>query len=114
MDAVEAHGTGTRLGDPIELDALGRVYSADREDTRCCSLEKSSSEASDFSTLLRCDPGSLRCASVKSNLGHLECGAGGASLLKLCCVFAKRTLPQSLHARRPNAHVAWHSTTRVL
>jgi len=48
---VEAHGTGTRLGDPIELDALGRS--------------------------LRDGPGApLATASVKSNLGHLECAAG--------------------------------------
>ncbi|EGB06177.1 hypothetical protein AURANDRAFT_11050, partial [Aureococcus anophagefferens] len=79
---VEAHGTGTRLGDPIELDALGRS--------------------------LREGPGApLATASVKSNLGHLECAAGAAALAKLGAAFDRRALPRSLHVRRLNAVVDW-------
>ncbi|KAH8074225.1 hypothetical protein JL721_1773 [Aureococcus anophagefferens] len=66
---AEAHGTA-RLGDPIELDALGRS--------------------------LREGPGAaLATASVKSNLGHLECAAA-----QRAAGLARRPAqaPRSLHA----------------
>ncbi|KAJ1456736.1 thiolase-like protein, partial [Pelagophyceae sp. CCMP2097] len=77
---VEAHGTGTRLGDPIELAALSRVLGGETP---------------------------LRCASVKSNLGHLECGAGAAALVKVACCLHRERLPPSLHVRVPNRVVDW-------
>ena len=54
---METHGTGTELGDPIETGAL-RAALGSRS----------------FPLLL---------GAVKSNLGHLEGGAGMAGLLKL-------------------------------
>jgi acyl transferase domain-containing protein len=46
---VEAHGTGTAVGDPIEAEALGRVFAPGREPDAPCLI-----------------------GSVKTNLGHLE------------------------------------------
>ena len=46
---VEAHGTGTQLGDPLEVNALGAVFGADRDPAR-----------------------PLIIGSVKTNIGHLE------------------------------------------
>lgn len=57
---VETHGTGTRIGDPVELNALGQVY-----------------QKSDFGER------KVGIGSVKTNIGHLLSAAGGAGLAKL-------------------------------
>ncbi|HXA49459.1 MAG TPA: polyketide synthase, partial [Candidatus Acidoferrum sp.] len=74
---VEAHGTGTPLGDPIELHALGAVYPA-------CAV-----------------------GSVKTNIGHLEAGAGMAGLIKVVLSLRHRQIPPHLHFTYPNPLVSW-------
>jgi acyl transferase domain-containing protein/NAD(P)-dependent dehydrogenase (short-subunit alcohol dehydrogenase family) len=78
VDTIEAHGTGTPLGDPIEVDALHRVF-GDRPPDR-----------------------PLQLGSVKSNLGHLEVAAGVASLAKVLGGFAHGEWAPTLHLRRPS------------
>ncbi|KAH8051562.1 hypothetical protein JL722_10739 [Aureococcus anophagefferens] len=88
---IEAHGTGTRLGDPVELGALGSA--------------KLGGDAT------------LRCGSAKTNVGHLEGVSGLAGLLKAALVVAStdNIAPRSLHFCRPNAHVPWDALrVRVL
>ncbi|KAK3240712.1 hypothetical protein CYMTET_49466 [Cymbomonas tetramitiformis] len=83
---VEAHGTGTRLGDPIELHALGQVK------------------------IGRGAPGAgVPVGTIKSNIGHLECAAGMAGLVKAALVLQHRTVPASLHFRTPNRLVAFEN-----
>lgn len=41
----------------------------------------------------------LRTTSFKSNIGHLECGAGSASMAKLVLVLRKAFIPPSLHLK---------------
>jgi amino acid adenylation domain-containing protein len=81
VDYVEAHGSGTRLGDPQELNALARVFSA------------------------RNAP--LRVGSVKSNLGHLESAAGIAGLIKLVLCLRHQAFAPNLHFRHPNSLIDW-------
>lgn len=77
---VEAHGTGTKLGDPIELEALGEVLAEGR---------------------------SVACAigSVKTNIGHTETAAGVAGLIKTALALKHQQLPPSLHFQSPNPQI---------
>jgi len=79
---VEAHGTGTFLGDPIEAKALGAVLATDRPPGRPCAV-----------------------GSVKTNIGHLEAGAGTAGLIKVALSLKHRAIPPSLHFQEPNPHI---------
>ncbi|MFD7275453.1 amino acid adenylation domain-containing protein [Streptomyces sp. NPDC059862] len=81
---VEAHGTGTALGDPIEIDGLGRAFA---------------------SAAASCGPWPI--GSVKSGIGHLEAAAGIAGLTKVVLQFRHDTLAPSLHAEDLNPHVDW-------
>ncbi|XXY81875.1 amino acid adenylation domain-containing protein [Sorangium sp. So ce295] len=77
---LEGHGTGTPLGDPIEVQALTRVFRAETDAQSFCAL-----------------------GSVKSNIGHLDAAAGIASLIKAALVAHHGQIPPSLHVDRPNA-----------
>ena len=76
---VEAHGTGTQAGDVAEAKALGAVLSKDRNEH---------------------DP--LVVGSVKTNIGHLEAGAGIAGTIKASLSLKNRQIPPSLHFETPN------------
>ncbi|KAF5620208.1 polyketide synthase [Fusarium sp. NRRL 52700] len=67
-DYVECHGTGTAVGDPIEVEAIGRVFDRD-----------SGSQ--------------LRLGSVKTNVGHSEAASGLTSVLKVVKSFEKGLIP---------------------
>lgn len=77
IDYVEAHGTGTSLGDPIEIEALGRALGERSE-------------------------GYLPIGSVKSNIGHLESAAGIAAIAKVLLMLKWQKLVPSLHSQNLN------------
>ncbi|GAA3273799.1 hypothetical protein GCM10020218_018920 [Dactylosporangium vinaceum] len=81
---LEAHGTGTSLGDPIEIDGLGRAFA----------------EAG-------LAAGSCAIGSVKSHIGHLEAAAGIAGLTKVVLQFRHGMLAPSRHAEQLNPNVDW-------
>ncbi|MES2203582.1 MAG: SDR family NAD(P)-dependent oxidoreductase [Pseudomonadota bacterium] len=80
---VEAHGTGTSLGDPIEVNALGHIFT-ERETP-------------------------LLMGSVKTNIGHAEAAAGMASLIKVVLALQQEKIPANLHFKQPNPHIPWHN-----
>lgn len=84
VDWVETHGTGTQLGDPIEAQALGNIYGTGHS---------------------AANP--LWISAVKSNIGHLECGAGAAAVLKAALALRHGRIPPSLHFREPNPLIRW-------
>ncbi|KAI1125350.1 polyketide synthase [Nemania abortiva] len=69
-DYVECHGTGTPVGDPIEVDGVGRCFSP-REGPP------------------------LLIGSVKTNVGHSEGASGLTSILKVVQAFEKGQIPPS-------------------
>ncbi len=79
---VEAHGTGTSLGDPIEVAALTRPFRRSTRRTGFCAI-----------------------GSVKSNIGHLDCAAGVASLIKTVLALEHGQIPPTLHFRSPNPKI---------
>ena len=84
VDYLEAHGTGTAVGDPQETGAIGRALGQ--------------------------APGRMRpllVGSVKSNIGHLESGAGMAGLIKGVPVLQRHMTPGNLHIRKLNPEIAF-------
>jgi acyl transferase domain-containing protein/aryl carrier-like protein len=79
---IEAHGTGTPVGDPIEAQALGTVLGEGRPPADHCVI-----------------------GSVKTNIGHLEAGAGIAGLIKVALMMRHRAIPPTLHFRNPNPNI---------
>eukprot|EP00439_Symbiodinium_sp_Y106_P069397 s1303_g11.t3 len=77
---AECHGTGTALGDPIEIGALRGVMRADRARP----ILKTSS---------------------KTNLGHLEAGAGMAGLIKCICMLNYSSGAPNIHLLTLNPHL---------
>lgn len=80
---VEAHGTGTPLGDPIELDALCRVFATTAANPTPCLV-----------------------SSVKANIGHLETAAGIASLIKVVLMMQHRQCPPQAEFQQLNPHIS--------
>ncbi|KAI0032769.1 hypothetical protein K488DRAFT_49166, partial [Vararia minispora EC-137] len=83
VDYLELHATGTRtrVGDPIEANAAGELFSRDGQD---CII-----------------------GSVKSNVGHLECCAFLASLVKACLMFEHQLIPPASRLSTPNPTIKW-------
>ncbi|MEH2238957.1 type I polyketide synthase [Nostoc sp.] len=79
---VECHGTGTVMGDPIEVRALKKVFSAGTNKKRFCAI-----------------------GSVKTNIGHLDRASGVASLIKTVLALKHKQIPPSLHFEQPNPEI---------
>lgn len=79
---IEAHGTGTALGDPIEIAALTQAFRSQTSRVQFCAV-----------------------GSLKSNVGHLDCAAGVAGLIKTVLALQHRQIPPSLHFHSPNPRI---------
>lgn len=85
IDFVEAHGTGTPVGDPIEVQALSRVFGGDGGRR-------------------------LPIGSVKANIGHLETASGIAGLTKAILALRFSTIPPQRNFARANPNCRLDST----
>ena len=81
---IEAHGTGTALGDPIEVEAIGRIMQPCRTNSN-----------------------PLLLSTVKCNLGHLEAGAGVAGLIKVLLALNHGMIPRHTRMLTPSPHIPW-------
>jgi acyl transferase domain-containing protein/acyl carrier protein len=82
ISVVEAHGTGTRAGDPVEARSLSAVLAEGRP-----------------------EGDKAWVGSVKTNIGHLEAGAGIAAVIKTILTLEHRVVPPHLHLDRPNPEI---------
>ncbi|WP_459209773.1 type I polyketide synthase [Aquimarina rhabdastrellae] len=74
---IETHGTATKIGDPIEIEALNKVFNND--------------------TNHKCAIGT-----IKSNMGHADEAAGITGLIKTALAINNKIIPASLHYKKPN------------
>ncbi|KAM0799448.1 hypothetical protein BDR22DRAFT_933683 [Usnea florida] len=79
-DYVECHGTGTKVGDPIEVEALSRVFSSERKNP-------------------------LLLGSVKTNVGHSEAASGIASIIKATIMLEAAAIPPTHGLRNINPRI---------
>ncbi|SKB12431.1 hypothetical protein PL11201_360002 [Planktothrix sp. PCC 11201] len=85
---IEAHGTGTKLGDPVEANALKKVFSSINSESG-----------------FRCGVGS-----VKSNIGHTAAAAGAIGLVKVLLCMKHRQLPGLVHFNQLNPLIDFNDT----
>ncbi|TXH96948.1 MAG: SDR family NAD(P)-dependent oxidoreductase [Rheinheimera sp.] len=81
LSYIEAHGTGTRVGDPLEIAALGRAL-AGRSLQQPCLI-----------------------GSVKTNIGHTEAASAMAGLIKATLIAREKQVPANLHFHTPNPEI---------
>lgn len=75
----ECHGTGTPVGDPIEANAVARVFGKE----------------------------GMIIGSVKSNVGHSEAGSGNTSIIKSILALEHRIIPPNVNFNTPNPKIPW-------
>ncbi|KAF7504184.1 hypothetical protein GJ744_002603 [Endocarpon pusillum] len=74
---VECHGTGTSVGDPMEVEALSRLFPRDR-------------------------PSPLLLGANKTNLGHSEAASGISAVIKAVLAFEHKQIPATIGVRELN------------
>ncbi|MBN9419331.1 hypothetical protein ABS71_20520 [bacterium SCN 62-11] len=79
VQLIECHGTGTPMGDRIEVKSLIGLWKD-----------------------VAFEPGQCAIGSVKSTIGHLLTGAGGAGMIKVLLGMQHGVLPPSLNCENPN------------
>ncbi len=79
---IEAHGTGTPLGDPIEVEALTKVWRARTDQKQTCWL-----------------------GCIKGHIGHPTIAAGVAGLIKASLCLYHEKIPGTLHFQSPNPKI---------
>lgn len=91
VDYVEAHGTGTPLGDPIEIEALRRVFPRSTAADRPCYV-----------------------TSVKANVGHMETVSGVAGIIKVALMMQNQKIPPQLHLEALNPRISLAQSRLVI
>ncbi|KAJ5365630.1 hypothetical protein N7517_008516 [Penicillium concentricum] len=81
---LECHGTGTRVGDPIEIEAAGKVFGPGRSDA---------------------PEDRLLIGSVKTNLGHTEGAAALAGIFKAVLALETGVIPPSIGVNTLNPKI---------
>jgi amino acid adenylation domain-containing protein len=86
---LAAHGTATPMGDPIEIEALVKVFGGDGSDVVA---------------------DSCAIGSVKANIGHTDTAAGIASLIAAVMAIKKKQIPPLLNFVEANPAIDFSGT----
>ncbi|MDR2023784.1 MAG: phosphopantetheine-binding protein [Hungatella sp.] len=84
---VEAHGTATIMGDPIEVEAISKVYEKYTHKKQYCAI-----------------------GSVKANIGHLNVASGIAGIIKAALAIENRVIPPSINVNQENSKINFKDT----
>lgn len=84
---IEAHGTGTKLGDPLEIDGIERAFRKYTKQKQFCAL-----------------------SALKSNIGHLDGGAGLAGVIKAVLAIKNGMIPPVVHFQLPNRRIHFENS----
>ena len=84
---VEAHGTGTIMGDPIEIEAISKVYGKYTNKKQYCAI-----------------------GSVKANVGHLNVASGIAGIIKTALAIENRVIPPLINVKQENNKINFKDT----
>lgn len=79
---IETHGTATPLGDPIEIQALSEAFREGTDKKNFCAL-----------------------GAVKANIGHLDCAAGTAGMIKTCLMLQNQKLVPLINFKEENPNL---------
>ncbi|KAJ6174552.1 hypothetical protein N7485_005289 [Penicillium canescens] len=78
---VETHGTGTQVGDPVEIEGIRRGFASPTREH------------------------ALYVGSIKANIGHCECAAGVAGVIKAILMINKGLIPPMANFQRLNPKI---------
>ncbi|KAL2752849.1 hypothetical protein ACRALDRAFT_1083424 [Sodiomyces alcalophilus JCM 7366] len=81
LDYLEAHGTGTKVGDPIEMGAIERVFASEQRSQK------------------------LIAGSIKCHVGHLEACAALIGIIKTIECLERGFVPAQLHLVEKNPKI---------
>ncbi len=84
---VEGHGSGTALGDPIEIEALTKVFRKQTDHVQYCAI-----------------------SSAKSNIGHLDTAAGMAGLIRATMSVDRAQILPNANFNHPNPRIDFASS----
>ncbi len=87
IDFIEAHGTGTKIGDPIEVSALTKIYRRYTDKNQYCGI-----------------------GSVKTNIGHLDTVAGLAGCIKIALSLYNKHIPPTLNYNKANKEIDFNQS----
>lgn len=85
---VEMHGTGTAVGDPLEAEAVGRVFGGARHGTYV--------------------------GSVKPNVGHSEGASGLTSVIKAVLALEHSVIPPNIKFNHPNPRIPFEEAGLIV
>ncbi|MCB0517420.1 MAG: amino acid adenylation domain-containing protein [Lewinellaceae bacterium] len=91
---IETHGTGTFIGDPIEMQGL--MFGMRNEELGMNGGHNHPSSLIPHPCLI---------GSVKTNIGHLDAGAGIVGIIKTALSLYHEQLPATMHFTSPNPQI---------